>query len=209
MSCAIQQKVLLAHSHTYHVDIFKLSSKRSMRVLEIVFGILSIIAAGIVLVFPNIGILTVVLILSIGLLLIGIERVIMGIFSPLKKNIKKVNIGLGILAIILSIISLAFPIFAIEILILIISFALMFIGITRILHVIKQPPAQKWLRAFSAGSGIFSIILSVLTMISPTFGIILVDIFVSFALLINGLEMITTGISGGHHFGRKDLEDMR
>ncbi|MGB9169247.1 MAG: DUF308 domain-containing protein [Nitrososphaeraceae archaeon] len=180
-----------------------------MRVLEIVFGVLSIIAAGIVLVFPNIGILTVVLILSIGLLLIGIERVIMGIFSPLIENIKKVNIGLGILAIVLSIVSLAFPILAIEIVILIISFALMFIGITRILHVIKQPPGQKWLRVFSAGSGIFSIILSVLTMISPTFGIILVDIFVSFALLINGFEMITTGLSGGHHFGRKNLEDMR
>ena len=50
-----------------------------MRVIEIVFGVLSIIAAGIVLVFPNIGILTVVLILSMALLLLGIERLIMGI----------------------------------------------------------------------------------------------------------------------------------
>lgn len=180
-----------------------------MRIVEIVFGILSIIAAGIVLVFPDIGILTVVLILSVGLLLIGIERVIMGIFSPLIKNIKKVNIGLGILAIVLSIISITFPIFAIEILILIISFALMFIGITRILNVIKQPQMQKWLRVFSAGSGIFSIILAVLTMISPTFGIILVDIFVSFALLINGFEMITAGLKGPDYFGRKNMEDMR
>jgi hypothetical protein len=53
----------------------------------------------------------------------------MGIFSPLKEH-KKVNIGLGILASI-SIVSLAFPILH-KVLILIISFALMFIGITRI-----------------------------------------------------------------------------
>jgi uncharacterized membrane protein HdeD (DUF308 family) len=168
------------------------------------------IAAGIVLAFPNIGILTVVFILSIALLLLGIERLVIGIFSPLVKKIKQVNIGLGILAIIFSIIALAFPIFAIEILILIISFALMFIGITRILHAIKQSSMQKWLRIFSAGSGIFSIILSVLTMISPTFGLILLDIFVSFALLVNGFEMIFAGISGGHYnFGRNNLEDMR
>jgi len=191
------------------MDIFKLSSKRSLRILEIVFGVLSIIAAGIVLVFPNIGILTVVLILSMALLLLGIERLIMGISSPLTKNIKKVNIALGILAIVLSIISLAFPIFAIEILILIISFALMFVGITKILHVIKQPPAQKWLRIFSAGSGIFSIILSVLTMISPAFGVILVDVFVSFALLINGFEMIAAGLKSAHYIDKKNLEDMR
>lgn len=191
------------------MDIFKLSSKRSMRVIEIVFGVLSIIAAGIVLVFPNIGILTVVLIVSMALLLLGIERLIMGISSPLTRNIKKVNIGLGILAIVLSIISLTFPILAIEILLLIISFALMFVGITRILHVIKQPPPQKWLRIFSAGSGIFSIILSVLTMISPAFGLILVDVFVSLALLINGFEMIAAGLKGAHYIDRKNLEDMR
>ena len=180
-----------------------------MRVIEIVFGVLSIIAAGIVLVFPDIGILTIVLILSIALLLLGIERLIMGISSPLTRNIKRVNIGFGILAVLLSIISLAFPILAIEILILIISFALMFVGITRILHVIKQPPAQKWLRIFSAGSGIFSIILSVLTMISPVIGIILVDVFVSFGLLINGFEMIAAGLKGAHYIDRKNLEDMR
>ena len=194
----------------YHVDIFKQSSKQSMRIIQIIFGIISILAAGIVLAFPNIGILTVVFILSIALLLLGIERLVIGIFSPLVKKIKQVNIGLGILAIIFSIIALAFPIFAIEILILIISFALMFIGITRILHAIKQSSMQKWLRIFSAGSGIFSIILSVLTMISPTFGLILLDIFVSFALLVNGFEMIFAGISGGHYnFGRNNLEDMR
>ncbi len=50
-----------------------------MRALSVIVGIIAIIAAIIVLIYPAIAIATLVTLLAIGLLLIGIERLIIGL----------------------------------------------------------------------------------------------------------------------------------
>ena len=50
-----------------------------MRALSAIVGIISIIAAILVLVYPAIAVATLVMLLAIGLLLIGIERLVIGI----------------------------------------------------------------------------------------------------------------------------------
>ncbi|MCX9011581.1 MAG: DUF308 domain-containing protein [Candidatus Methanoperedens sp.] len=50
-----------------------------MRALAIIVGIISIIAAIIVLLYPAIAVATLITLLAIGLLLIGIERLAIGI----------------------------------------------------------------------------------------------------------------------------------
>jgi|GEM_PF-6809498 len=50
-----------------------------MRALAIIVGIISIVAAIIVLLYPAIAVATLMMLLAIGLLLIGIERLAIGI----------------------------------------------------------------------------------------------------------------------------------
>ena len=53
-----------------------------LRVLQISIGVISIILSGYVLLYPGITVLVAVQILSIVLLIVGIERIAIGIFSP-------------------------------------------------------------------------------------------------------------------------------
>lgn len=50
-----------------------------MRALSIIVGIISIVAAIIVLIYPAIAVATLVMLLAIGLLLMGIERLAIGL----------------------------------------------------------------------------------------------------------------------------------
>ena len=85
-----------------------------LRVLQISIGVISIILSGYVLLYPGITVLVAVQILSIVLLIVGIERIAIGIFSPYhrKSSSRFSNIGLGALAIAFSILIMAFPIFS-------------------------------------------------------------------------------------------------
>ncbi len=50
-----------------------------LRALSITVGIIAIVDAIIVLVYPAIGLATLIMLMAIGLLLIGIERIILGL----------------------------------------------------------------------------------------------------------------------------------
>jgi uncharacterized membrane protein HdeD (DUF308 family) len=80
-----------------------------LRVLQISIGVISIILSGYVLLYPGIAVLAAVQILLIVLLIVGIERIAIGIFSPYhrKSSSRFSNIGLGALAIAFSIFCLA------------------------------------------------------------------------------------------------------
>ena len=98
-----------------------------LRVLQISIGVISIILSGYVLLYPGIAVFAAVQILSIVLLIVGIERIAIGIFSPYhrKSSSRFSNIGLGVLAIAFSILIMAFPIF---------SNSILFNGIARIIQ---------------------------------------------------------------------------
>jgi fatty-acid desaturase len=66
-----------------------------LRVLQISIGVISIILSGYVLLYPGITVLVAVQILSIVLLIVGIERIAIGIFSPYhrKSSSRFSNIG--------------------------------------------------------------------------------------------------------------------
>ena len=98
-----------------------------LRVLQISIGVISIILSGYVLLYPGIAVLAEI---SIVLLIVGIERIAIGIFSPYhrKSSSRFSNIGLGALAIAFSILIMAFPIFSTLFLIFLGGFALLFNG---------------------------------------------------------------------------------
>jgi uncharacterized membrane protein HdeD (DUF308 family) len=71
-----------------------------LRLLQIGIGVISIILSGYVLLYPGVALLTAVLILSIVLLIVGIERIAVGMFFSYHRNTSSrfSNIGLGALS---------------------------------------------------------------------------------------------------------------
>ena len=72
-----------------------------LRMVQIGLGIIALILAIYVLVFPAATIVTIVFIIGIILFVVGIERIIVGIFSPGGRS-RWGTVGLGILVLIIA-----------------------------------------------------------------------------------------------------------
>jgi uncharacterized membrane protein HdeD (DUF308 family) len=166
-----------------------------MRGAQIGLGIIAIILSIYVIAFPAITLVTIVYIIGIILLVVGIFEIITAIFGIGGRS-RWGSLGLGVLAMIIAGIALAFPTGTTYFLIILLAIALLFIGIARIVRGVGDKHSRGWARGFSIGAGALAIVLSVLIMIAPHFGAALVGVILGIALLIIGIEIIVSGISG-------------
>ena len=165
--------------------------------------------------FPVIAAGSIILLLSIILFAIGIERVATGImllklYSSLptttttkpkgrsKKTTPLTNIGLGGLAIVFAIIALILPnlVAAIPLTLLSIGISVMFNGFGRILQGAFDRVQTKWFRAFSLGIGALSIGTSIFVTNSHLFGITFPFRLLLIVLFIYGIGMVAYGATG-------------
>ena len=166
-----------------------------LRMLRIVIGGISITLSLIILASINSSILTAFLILSVVLLIVGIERISVGIAMSLSKRSRIVNIVLGLAIISFSIILMEFPIFASSILVVIGAVALLLSGIARIIQSASGKDSGLH-RAFLMGVGILSIAVSILVIARPiNLGLPLFAIMISIAFFVSGVEMMVLGIT--------------
>ena len=165
-----------------------------MRAAQIGLGVLAIILAIYAIIYPGITLVTLVTILAIIFLIIGIERVISGIFVP--SGSRWGTIGLGILVIILASIALAFPVGTTVALFLFLGFALLFDGIARIIHGFGDKTQRGWVRGFYIGVGALAVIFGIMIIVSPFFGAVLAGLIMGIILIIIGIEMIAAGVGG-------------
>jgi hypothetical protein len=170
-----------------------------LRILQIIIGAISIILSGYVLVLPGLAI-TAVQILSIVLLLVGIESTAVGAFSRyLRTSSSRLsNIALGSLAIAFSILLMALlPAPPILFSIILGGFALLFNGVARIIQGVGGKDISRWSRALLIAVGVLTIAISGLIIAHPIgFGVPLLARVMSFALLIIGIGMTAMGAVG-------------
>jgi uncharacterized membrane protein HdeD (DUF308 family) len=165
--------------------------------LQVIVGIIAIGLSIAVIINPGFGIEILVFLLSLTLLVVGIERVSIGFLPYIKKSSTRIsNIVLGGLAIALAIIVIAFPIFTIGILVTLLALGLLFIGAARIVHGIFDKQTSKWSRIFLVAVGILSIGISFMVFINPLVGIFIMTFMLAVNLLIIGIESIVHGVSG-------------
>jgi uncharacterized membrane protein HdeD (DUF308 family) len=176
-----------------------------VRAVQIGLGAIVIILSISILSQPAIATVSLVVIAAIILLIVGIERVIYGVFIRHRSRLP--TIGFGILVIILAAIAIAFPVWTTAFLIYLIAFALLFDGISRIAHGVGDKESRGWARGFSIGVGILEIILSIMILVSPVIGAALVGILIGIALLIVGIQVVVAGVSGRRTtiLGKADL----
>jgi uncharacterized membrane protein HdeD (DUF308 family) len=164
-----------------------------LRAVQIGLGILTIALSIFALAFPSVTYISVVWILAVVLFFVGIEEILVGIFSPRKSRWS--TIGLGVLVIIFAAIAMSYPVAAAITIVVFVGIAFLINGIARIIEGFsgKHSGAS---RAFLIGVGIMAIVLSAAVLLSPFFGATLAGIIIGIGLLITGIQMIFTGIQG-------------
>jgi uncharacterized membrane protein HdeD (DUF308 family) len=180
-----------------------------VRALQIGIGAIAIGLSLAAIIFPVFAAEAAFTVAAIILLLFGIEQVVAGIF--LYNHSRLAHIGLGILVIILSSIVMAYPlatatlvVFLALLFIALLFIALLFSGISSVIAGLRGKGREKnsghtasmSSRALSIGAGALAIILSITIMASPMFGIALAGIIIGIALLVYGIRLVVTGISG-------------
>jgi uncharacterized membrane protein HdeD (DUF308 family) len=168
-----------------------------MRAVQIVLGVIAVVGSIIALVFPAFTTLAVVYILGIVLIFTGIERILIGIFSPAPGSSRWGTIGLGIIVLIVAGIVVAYPLGSTVFILFVLAIALFCDGIARVVHSLAARSQSGGARAFGIVAGIFEIIIAILIMVSPIWGAVLAGILISIALLVVGIQIIVAGVTGG------------
>ena len=164
-----------------------------MRGVQIGLGILVVILSIYALAYPGAAFVSLVLILGIILFIVGIEKIVSGIFLPIKG--RGATIGLGILALIFAGFVIAFPGFATWIITVFIGIALLFGGAASIVQAFSGRESG-WKKAFLIGVGALLIIIGITTLVSPIFGAQFAGFVIARGLLIAGVQMIAAGATG-------------
>jgi uncharacterized membrane protein HdeD (DUF308 family) len=164
-----------------------------LRGAQIGLGILVVILSIYALAYPGAAFVSLVLILGIILFIVGIEKIISGIFLPVKG--RWAMIGLGILVLIFAGFVIAFPGFATWIITVFIGIALLFGGAASIAQAFSGRESG-WKKAFLIGVGALLIILGIMVLMSPVFGAQFAGFVIAIGLLIAGIQMIAVGATG-------------
>ena len=164
-----------------------------LRGVQIGLGISTVILAIYALVFPAVTFLAVIVILAIILLIVGIEKIITGIFLPVKG--RWATIGFGILVLIFAGLAISFPVATALVATVFVGIGLIFNGCARIVEGISGKHSG-WAKFLLIGVGVLSIIIGAIVLASPLFGAVFIGIIIAIGLLITGIQMIAVGVAG-------------
>lgn len=106
-----------------------------------------------------------------------------------------IQIGLGVLTVILSVYALAFPTTTFIAVIVILAIILFMIGIEKIISSLSLPSKGRWA---TIALGILVIIFAGIAISFPVAAAVVVSVLIGIALLFNGLARIIDGLSGKH-----------
>jgi uncharacterized membrane protein HdeD (DUF308 family) len=173
--------------------------------LQIVLGGICITLSLFILAYIGPAILTIILILSVILLAVGIERISVGIaMRHYCRGSGLSNIVIGLVVIAFSIVLMQFPIFTSSVLVILAALALLLNGIARIIHGASGKGSGSS-RTLLIGVGIVSVALSILVIVRPIdLGLVLFATMISVAFLISGIEMMALGISGRQRYATRN-----
>lgn len=167
------------------------------RAAEIILGLVSLVAGIWVLAYPGLAVLTLILLLSVGLIFLGWRDVVVGVMGKfLPTWLRAADIVFGILAFVLSVIVIFSPSVAVTTLVVLLYFALFVRGVAAISMAGAAKMLPSRLRAASAAVGVLSIILALVFLVLPGLAIGTLIFLLSIGLLFVGVEAIATGAIG-------------
>ena len=157
-------------------------------------GALAIVLSILVFIHPGMTVVLIVYLAGIVLIIVGIEKIISGIFVANKSRCG--TVGLGVLALIFGSIAVGYPLHTAVFVMIMLGIGLLFAGISHVVNGLGNKESPGWARGFSIGAGALAIALSFLILASPYAGAVFVSLYLGIALLIIGIEIITVGATG-------------
>ena len=168
-----------------------------LRALYIIFGIVGIILGVAVLLMPDAGLETLMILLNVGLLFIASGRIVTGVMAKhLSRAFRIVNVVAGISVFVLALMVFLFPIFNLAFLVALFAVALLVYGMSRIMIGGFVDILPGWVRGILVAGGIFTIIMSFIVLLFPGAALISLVFLLSIVLIWNGLDAIVTGVTG-------------
>ncbi len=167
-----------------------------LRASEVVTGLLSVVFGVLVFIFPDWGVSTLVILLSLGLIFAGFRSISLVGLSSIPTGLRAVSVIAGILSLIFALMVLIFPGFAILTLLILVSAGLIIYGFGRIFVAYTLKTTAGWLRVIIAAVGVVDIILSVLVPVLPGLALLTLAVILALALIVSGAEMIVSGAVG-------------
>ena len=131
-------------------------------------GAIAIVLSILVFIHPGMTVVSIIYLAGIILIIVGIEKIISGIFVANKSRWG--TVGLGFLALIFGSIAVGAPVPTAVFVIFMLGFGLLFIGISHVVNGFGNKESPGWARGFSVGAGALAIALSFLVMASPYAG---------------------------------------
>jgi uncharacterized membrane protein HdeD (DUF308 family) len=168
-----------------------------LRVLSVVLGLACILLSTVVLTYPGLDILTLVLILAAALLVVGLARVIVGVFAEyLPIRVREISVGAGLFEIAVTMTSILYPQFITQTLIQLLAFALLVHGTISVLIGGYTRTLPSMLRSLFVIAGLLGITMSVAAFISTPLGFLALADMLAIGYLSNGIVEAIWGITG-------------
>ncbi|HVP15999.1 MAG TPA: hypothetical protein VMT42_01365 [candidate division Zixibacteria bacterium] len=169
-----------------------------LRALSIIFGLICVLLSAVVLAYPGLDILTLVLILAGAMLVVGLGRIIVGIFAEnIPIRLRTIDGGAGLLGIAITITAMFFyPQFITQTLIQLLSIALLVYGIISAAIGGFARTLPSLLRGLFVAVGLLSIVLPVIAFASTSLDFLSLVRILSIGYLSIGIADIILGITG-------------
>ena len=178
-------------------------SPKWLRIFQVVVGIACIaISIAIVVNFAyhrtsQIGAYSLIFLASIAFIIIGVERIVVGIKSTsLKRSSRLISIGIGVGIVVYFGSGYFFPEFVSKLYVLIFGLGLLAIGALRIIDGLRNSAYERPSKIFTLSTGILCVAAALLVLIYPVLGFVLLLSIVSILFFINGIQIAFVGITG-------------
>jgi uncharacterized membrane protein HdeD (DUF308 family) len=173
-------------------------SPKWLRIFQVAVGLICIaLSIAIILGSNKLGAYSLIFLASTAFIIIGIERIIVGIRSAsLKRRSRLISIGIGVGIVVYFGSGYFAPVFVSKLYVLILGFGLLAMGAIRIIDGLKNNTYERPSKLFTMGTGIISVAVALLVFAYPKFGFVLLLLIVSIVLLINGIQVAFVGITG-------------
>ncbi len=172
-----------------------------LRILDIILGLIAILFGALLFVVPSIIVVYGIgMILGIGLIILGLWQIVkIFIAKDVEMNAKIISIFIGLLMVIFGALFIAAPSFFPLLMVFILSGGILVIGIFLLVQGAMGKDMKQWIRILYIIFGIIAIGIGIPAFIFPaTWGLDLVSMAVSIALIFFGALRLLVGITGDY-----------
>jgi hypothetical protein len=159
-------------------------------------GVLSLVLSLAVVVFPVLALASLTVLLAYGLIFLGVRSISIAAHKALGRGVRVLGVVSGIMSLILALLVLVLPGYALLTLIWLLSFGLLLYGAWMIAVAFMRKQTSGGIKALGIVIGILDIILSVIVLALPGLALATLVLLLGVALFFSGIEMIVSGAIG-------------